>query len=79
MLQGRLFWNIWKEIQMCNICKDILWVCETHPYKPCDIDGEIEGRCECGAPGIPCECNPCALLPPGARVICEREKNICEA
>ena len=61
---------------MCDICKDILWVCEMHPNKA--WDDSLENGCECSA-GIPCECNPCALLPPGARIICERERNICEA
>lgn len=37
----------------CTICGGSNWVCEEHPDKPWDGDR----RC-CGAPGVPCQCNP---------------------
>ena len=48
----------------CPNCKGTLWVCENHPDKAWDSsDG-----CECGA-GMPCACNPDAILSPGAVVL----------
>lgn len=57
-----------KEMKMgkCEICKGVLWVCESHPDSPCD-DSE-DGGCECG-PGMPCVCNPTGALPDSAVVI----------
>jgi len=50
---------------MCEICKGVLWVCESHPDKPWD---DSANGCECG-PGMPCICNPSGALPPGAEII----------
>lgn len=38
---------------LCDICKDVKLVCESHQDKP--WDELISGGCECG-PGMPCIC-----------------------
>ena len=46
---------------ICANCDGEDWVCESHPEVPwTDGDG-----C-CGAPGMPCKCNPEAMPPPGS-------------
>ena len=51
---------------MCEKCHGCGWVCENHPDRP--WGGLVPGGCECGA-GMPCECNPCAILPDGDAVM----------
>ena len=51
---------------MCEICKGLLWVCESHPLSVWD-DSEETG-CECG-PGAPCACNAAGALPVGKHVV----------
>jgi len=55
----------------CPICHGEGWVCENHP-KIAWKDGD---GCQCGAPGAPCECNPCALIPQGAEILFETPQN----
>jgi len=58
---------------MCNICKGLLWVCESHPGKP--WDKSEENGCECSA-GMPCACNPLGGLPPDVEIISQREEKL---
>lgn len=37
-------------LNICNLCKGLLWVCEKHPNHPWN------GDC-CKGAGVPCECN----------------------
>lgn len=52
----------------CPICErgEPGWVCEDHPDKPFD-----HGDCEGG--GVPCECNPAAIVV-WKKVYAEREE-----
>lgn len=50
----------------CPKCYGEGWVCEAHLDRPW-----LDGKGCCGAPGVPCSCNPNALNPPGFKVTCE--------
>lgn len=52
--------------EACSACGGCRWVCESHP------DKAWPGGCACG-PGMPCTCNPSALLGPGSIVIAMSE------
>lgn len=49
--------------EYCIFCEGTGWVCEAHRMKSWP-----EG-CDC-APGMQCECNPEALLPPDSEITC---------
>lgn len=53
---------------ICERCNGELWVCEDHPDRAC---GQGDGCC--GAPAMPCVCNPIAQLPPGSTIIVSHE------
>jgi hypothetical protein len=42
----------------CPVCRGALWVCEDHPENPWAGALYLEAACACGAPGVPCLCNP---------------------
>jgi hypothetical protein len=46
-----------KAVAACY-CKGRLWVCQEHPAVALD-------ECGCGAPAVPCGCNPNRTAPPG--------------
>ena len=46
-----------KAVASCY-CKGRLWVCQGHPAVALD-------ECDCGAPAVPCGCNPTRTAPPG--------------
>lgn len=50
----------------CPICKGELWVCEAHELTPWS-------KCGCGAPGVPCRCNPAERMPPDVTEICSTD------
>ena len=60
---------------MCDICKGLLWVCESHPLAP--WDDSMDGGCECG-PGMPCICNKAGAPPPGSVLVCGRDISLSE-
>jgi hypothetical protein len=41
--------------EYCPICGGHGWVCERHPDRPYESGSARD--CDCGAPGMPCECN----------------------
>ena len=49
----------------CPNCNGTLWVCEKHPNK------EAHECIFCEGAGMPCKCNPNALMPPNTTVIWE--------
>ena len=56
---------------MCEKCNSTGWVCENHCNKPWETG--FGNDCECGGAGMPCECNPRALMPPGTEIIFARD------
>ncbi len=50
------------ELNICSICKGLLWVCENHTDKPWN------GDC-CGGAGQPCQCNDDVKNPRGFELI----------
>lgn len=40
---------------ICADCDGQNWVCEEHPECPWLV---ADGNSHCGAPGMPCKCNP---------------------
>jgi len=48
----------------CAVCEGERWVCEDHPFKAW---GDGDGCC--GAPGMPCVCNPGNEPPPGSVMV----------
>jgi hypothetical protein len=62
----------------CNVCRGALWVCEDHPEKPWAGASNVTNACACGAPGVPCLCNPSdrdhpPIMPEGYRSIFNRD------
>ena len=46
----------------CHTCKGQLWVCESHP---------VQSWPHCEGAGMPCTCNPDAMMPPGFKAVVE--------
>lgn len=54
---------------MCEKCNNTGWVCEDHDNLP--WESGFENDCTCGGAGMPCGCNPDALMPPSVeKIIC---------
>lgn len=45
----------------CDECREG-WVCEQHPDKPWPHPDPTEPDGDCAGPGMPCECNPDAVM-----------------
>lgn len=50
----------------CAKCRGAGWLCEIHPDQPFPHD-------DCPGPGDPCSCNPEQAMPPGTRIIIDRD------
>ena len=49
---------------VCTVCKGELWLCEDHPRDPWP---------HCASAGMPCVCNPAAIMPHEYESITESE------
>ena len=49
---------------VCTMCKGELWLCEDHPREPWP---------HCASAGMPCVCNPAAIMPGEFKAVAQPE------